>query len=718
MTATAPQTVQKDIIARLSLQNVKKFQVSCFRSNLYYDIEFKNLLQDDFIELKAYIESRLKQENGEKLKDDEKPCGIIYCRKKETTESVARGLRRLGMNCSAFHSDLKKSEKMQVQDDWMSGKCPVIAATVSFGMGIDKASVRVVIHWDVPQSISGWYQESGRAGRDGKNSYCRVYYDREEVRSMSFLLNQAVSQMKSQQNKEREKIAKDAVEEYVKISDHCEGTICRHLLFTNFFRDEPPNCQDRCDVCKDKKKVLRKIEEFQMIGNQKAFNKYNKIPDQDFEDLYEGGKVSANLKFKGSFADYDYETNSDGSGGEHSGFRTASSLVKKQDRDFIQKQFDLRKAQAAEKMEDFPKTQISRVKQPMSTETKVKGLTIKGREVNLDSLIATLKSHKEKMNQKTDHNLSRVDFEDVAKEMEYKIFSQCQAVSVYRNRIMKLIHSLKTATELCEELKSHVPKSRQSFGGDYKTIVDDLKTRYGADVVNELENEKKKKVERKRKDKFQQSGRDGLKQEKINSFFVKNETKSDTQLKSRESSVEIIEVKQEIIEVFDDVPESKPMEVEPDEDFHEKCSLDEKILQLENLGKTENNKNSPFFPEVPEVKEVKEIKVEENSRKRKIEENHEESPKRIRENSQKSSEKLSKKTEISSVVVKELMSFYRKNLFKSDDPNKLFKSVARSLTHQCLANPMKKSEIQSKIAKIFRRKVHIRHEDDVDLSKI
>lgn len=156
LTATAPKKVREDLIENLSLKDPACFQISCFRSNLYYDIAFKKLLTDDFIQLKAYIEKCLNYEKDTRdLKPSEQPCGIIYCRKKDTTERVAKSLRKLGLSCAAFHSGLKKHEKEQIQNDWMNGKVPVICATVSFGMGIDKGPVRFVIHWDVSQSISG-----------------------------------------------------------------------------------------------------------------------------------------------------------------------------------------------------------------------------------------------------------------------------------------------------------------------------------------------------------------------------------------------------------------------------------------------------------------------------------------------------------------------------------------------------------------------------------
>lgn len=138
LTATAPLIVRDDVIKNLSFIEPKIYQASCFRKNLYYDIIYKNSMKDDFIELKDYIAKCLLKEEDLDLKPHNKPCGIIYCRKKETTESVAKGLQRQGVSCKAFHSSLKKSEKEEVQNEWMNGKTKVIAATISFGMGIDK----------------------------------------------------------------------------------------------------------------------------------------------------------------------------------------------------------------------------------------------------------------------------------------------------------------------------------------------------------------------------------------------------------------------------------------------------------------------------------------------------------------------------------------------------------------------------------------------------
>lgn len=147
LTATATDKVVKDIVKNLALREpVKRYHVSCFRPNLYYDVAFKILYSDDFSELKEDVEKCLQYDASKDLKPSERPCGIIYCRRKDSTESVARCLTKLGIRCEAFHSGLKKSQKELVQNQWMDGIVQVIVATISFGMGVDKSSVRLVLH--------------------------------------------------------------------------------------------------------------------------------------------------------------------------------------------------------------------------------------------------------------------------------------------------------------------------------------------------------------------------------------------------------------------------------------------------------------------------------------------------------------------------------------------------------------------------------------------
>ncbi|KAF0287208.1 ATP-dependent DNA helicase Q5 [Amphibalanus amphitrite] len=176
LTATASAKVMEDIFKQLSLKDPLKFRASCFRSNLFYDVRYKESLDDEYEDLKDWVVECLgpnwedKRANG--------PCGIVYCRTREATEELAGQLTRRGVPTRAYHAGLKDRDRAAVQESWMDGEVPVITATVSFGMGVDKATVRFVGHWSMPQSVAGYYQESGRAGRDGLPAQCRIYYSK------------------------------------------------------------------------------------------------------------------------------------------------------------------------------------------------------------------------------------------------------------------------------------------------------------------------------------------------------------------------------------------------------------------------------------------------------------------------------------------------------------------------------------------------------------
>lgn len=465
LTATASKDVTADIFKNLALKNPKSFKTSCFRKNLFYDIVFKNSIQDDFIHLKSFASKCLKTTDKEEIKPNFNPCGIVYCRTRESVERVAIGLTKQGVVSMAYHAGLNANDRKQVQEDWMIGKFPIICATNSFGMGVDKPSVRFVVHWDIPQNVAAYYQESGRAGRDGKQSYCRIYYCRSEVKSISFLLTM---DMRKKPDCAR---AKQSMKEFQKLVDHCESTQCRHLLFSKYFGDDDPDCKRRrqCDVCKDRKKVEENVETFNRLANNSFSSKIES--DFDTSDLYEGGKNAvheAERKFDDYKNDDDFGIDS-----------KRESKAKKQTTNLIQQQFELRRKQL-EAAKKFEASQIRtfgiRIKNGIHS-SKISGLDTKKRESYMDLLVKSLKENVEKCAEKPTQTLKLQDFEDIAADIEYECFTNNRALSLYIRSFtkarMRIIEHNKKQTIL-PEIQSHTPKRRSAHGGSSEELKKQL----------------------------------------------------------------------------------------------------------------------------------------------------------------------------------------------------------------------------------------------------
>uniref|UniRef100_A0A3Q2XDD6 ATP-dependent DNA helicase n=1 Tax=Haplochromis burtoni TaxID=8153 RepID=A0A3Q2XDD6_HAPBU len=294
LTATAPKNVQEDIIQSLRLSSPLSFLTPVFRSNLHYDVIFRELLPNPYVHLCAFIKKTLSLGGG----SNGQGCGIVYCRTREGCETVAHQLTKLGVVAKPYHAGLKATDRTGVQNEWMQGKVLVIVATISFGMGVDKANVRFVAHWNLAKSLASYYQESGRAGRDGLPSACRTYYSPRDKEQINFLIRQEVAR-----KQEKRGFAKDtdktAMTDFEAMVSFCEQEGCRHATISKFFGNTAPNCAGACDYCRNPKLVRAQLERAATLST-KIGAAQSSEPKGAFgfqPDTYGGGKKGYDFFF-------------------------------------------------------------------------------------------------------------------------------------------------------------------------------------------------------------------------------------------------------------------------------------------------------------------------------------------------------------------------------------------------------------------------------------
>ncbi|CAN7985148.1 unnamed protein product [Ixodes hexagonus] len=430
LTATASARVFDDVLVQLRLrQPVAIFKTSSFRANLYYDVEFKEALEEPFENLRAFALRALGADwDAEDCK--KRGSGIVYCRTRDACEEVSIKLSALGLPTKPYHGGMKASEREENQAEWTQGRLPVMAATVSFGMGVDRAMVRFVAHWAVPQSVPAYYQESGRAGRDGRPSYCRIYYSRRDRKAITFLIQQDGKRARSNRGKA---VAEAAAKAFEKMVEFCEGTKCRHAVLCREFGDDLERCGKNCDACAKPKSLEARLSAFRGTLLTGKFEKTSRNNGFDGE-LYGGGRQGQKVETEC----YGSDSDSDGDSNDKAAAAALSQL--------IQKEFSKRRKSGKSgepQKRSIPKNcsvlepKCSAIKE-VSVETRQEYVSKLRQEMELNYTAYEAFNDTPK--------LTSEDIKNCAAEHELSVFKTKNNVHIYRKELVNLFVALRNDT--------------------------------------------------------------------------------------------------------------------------------------------------------------------------------------------------------------------------------------------------------------------------------
>jgi ATP-dependent DNA helicase RecQ len=285
LTATATAKVQHDIQKSLGMLDANVFKASFNRPNLYYEVKPKSKPESQIIKF---------------IKENPGKSGIIYCLSRKKVEELAETLRVNGIKALAYHAGMDSATRSGNQDKFLMEEVDVIVATIAFGMGIDKPDVRFVIHYDIPKSLEGYYQETGRAGRDGGEGKCITLYSPKDIQKLEkFMQGKPVAE---------QEIGRQLL---LDTASYAETAICRRIMLLNYFGEKLDEPCGNCDNCLNPKEQVEAKDEI-CRALQAIVEVKEKYKAEHIADILTGKKTAAVKSFR------HYELESFGSGTDHS----------------------------------------------------------------------------------------------------------------------------------------------------------------------------------------------------------------------------------------------------------------------------------------------------------------------------------------------------------------------------------------------------------------